>query len=68
MEALSASGINYTVLFYNPNIHPREEYEKRKNEIINYAQKINVPFVDGDYDTSDWFARVRGLESEPDRS
>ena len=68
MEALVASGINYTIFFYNPNIHPRKEYEIRKNEKIRFAQKMNVPFVDADYDTSNWFARVKGLEFEPERS
>ena len=68
MEALSASGINFTIFFYNPNIHPRKEYEIRKNENIGYAQKMNIPFVDADYDTSNWFARVNGLEFEPERA
>lgn len=67
MEVLSASGINFTIFFYNPNIHPRKEYEIRKNENIQFAQKMNVPFVDADYDTSNWFARVKGLEFEPER-
>ena len=26
MEALLASGIDYTIYFYNPNIHPLKEY------------------------------------------
>jgi len=67
MEALSASGIDFTIFFYNPNIHPRKEYEIRKNENIRFAQKMNVPFIDADYDTSNWFARVKGLEFEPER-
>lgn len=67
MEALSASGINFTIFFYNPNIHPRKEYEIRKNENIRFAQKMNVTFVDADYDTSNWFARVKGLEFDPER-
>ena len=32
MEAVAASDINTTVYFYNPNIHPIEEYEIRKEE------------------------------------
>jgi len=32
MESLVASKINTTVYFYNPNIHPIDEYEIRKNE------------------------------------
>ena len=67
MEALKVSGINFTIFFYNPNIHPRKEYEIRKNENIRFAQKMNVPFVDADYDTSNWFARVKGMEFEPER-
>jgi predicted adenine nucleotide alpha hydrolase (AANH) superfamily ATPase len=33
MEALAASDIKTTVYFYNPNIHPKEEYEIRKMKI-----------------------------------
>ena len=32
MEAVAASNIETTVYFYNPNIHPIEEYEMRKDE------------------------------------
>ena len=37
MEALLASDIDYTIYFYNPNIHPLKEYEIRKNENIRFA-------------------------------
>jgi predicted adenine nucleotide alpha hydrolase (AANH) superfamily ATPase len=67
MEAMAASGVDYTIFFYNPNIHPREEYELRKSENIRFAQKACVPFVDADYDTDRWFERARGLEWEPER-
>ncbi len=30
MEAMLASGIDFTIFFYNPNIHPQKEYELRK--------------------------------------
>lgn len=67
MESLLASGISYTIFFYNPNIHPRREYEIRKQENIRFAQKMNVPFVDADYDTDQWFSRIKGMEWEPER-
>ena len=67
MEAMAASGIDYTIYFYNPNIHPREEYELRKAENIRFAEKAGVPFVDADYDTDNWFARAKGMEWEPER-
>ena len=62
-----ASQIKFTIFFYNPNIHPKREYEIRKNENIRFAQKMNIPFVDADYDTSNWFARVKGMEFEPEK-
>jgi len=67
MEALSTSGIEYTIFFYNPNIHPKKEYMLRKEENIRFAQKHNVPFIDADYDLENWFARAKGLEWEPER-
>lgn len=67
MEALLASGIEYTIFFYNPNIHPAQEYLLRKDENIRFAEQHGVPFVDADYDTPNWFKRVRGLEHEPER-
>ena len=67
MEAMLASGIRYTIFFYNPNIHPRSEYELRKSENIRFAEKFGVPFIDADYDRDDWFARAKGMENEPER-
>ncbi len=51
----------------NPNIHPREECELRKQENIRFAEKHAIPFVDADYDKDNWFQRVKGLEWEPER-
>jgi len=67
MEAMLASGIDYTIFFYNPNIHPVQEYELRKNENIRFAQQFGIPFVDADYDRDQWFERARGMENEPER-
>lgn len=67
MEAMLASGIDYTIFFYNPNIHPEKEYLLRKEENIRFAEKHGVPFIDADYDTDNWFARAKGMENEPER-
>ena len=67
MEALLASGIDYTIYFYNPNIHPLKEYEIRKEENIRFAEKHGVPFIDADYDVDNWFERAKGMEYEPER-
>ena len=67
MEAVAASGIETTIYFYNPNIHPKEEYEIRKDENIRFAEKLGFDFIDADYDKDNWFDRVKGLEDEPER-
>jgi predicted adenine nucleotide alpha hydrolase (AANH) superfamily ATPase len=67
MEALAASKIETTIFFYNPNIHPQEEYQLRKEENIRFAQKLGMDFVDADYDKDNWFERTKGQENEPER-
>jgi len=67
MEAMLASGIDYTIFFYNPNIHPEREYLLRKDENIRFAEKHGVGFVDADYDKENWFERARGMEWAPER-
>ena len=67
MEALVASNIDFSIFFYNPNIHPIQEYEIRKQENIKFAEQHHIPFIDADYDKDNWFERVKGLEWEPER-
>jgi len=67
MEAVAASEIKTTVYFYNPNIHPLQEYELRKEENKRYCQKLGFNFIDADYDKDSWFKRIKGLENEPER-
>lgn len=67
IAAMVASGIDLTVFYYNPNIHPRDEYEIRKSENKRYAQKMGIPFIDADYDPPSWFERTQGLEFAPER-
>jgi len=67
MEAVAASDIDTTIYFYNPNIHPIEEYELRKEENKRYCETLDIRFIDADYDKDNWFDRIKGLEDEPER-
>ena len=67
MKRLLDSHIDYTVFFYNPNIHPYDEYLLRKEENMNFANKYNISFVDADYDPRKWFEMTKGMEHEPER-
>lgn len=60
-----------TILYYNPNIYPYEEYIKRKNEqikLINEIKTINkLDIIDCDYDNDLFNKLIKGLEREPER-
>ena len=58
-----------TVFYYNPNIYPYEEYEKRKQEQIRLINEFNsngekIEFIDGDYDYNVFLNVAKGLEKE----
>lgn len=56
-----------TVLYYNPNISPVEEYEKRKKEqirLINEMETKNpVSFLDCDYNNAEFENIAKGYEN-----
>lgn len=60
-----------TILYYNPNISPKNEYIKRKNEqvrlISEMKTKYKVDIIDCDYDNEIYENLVKGLENEPER-
>lgn len=64
---MRSEGHEVTILFYNPNIHPKEEYDLRKEENKRYAAALGIPFVDLDYDTTNWFDLAKGMEFDPER-
>jgi predicted adenine nucleotide alpha hydrolase (AANH) superfamily ATPase len=45
IKALREEGIEPTLFWYNPNIHPYAEYQKRRDTLINYAKTINASFI-----------------------
>ena len=55
-----------TVLYYNPNIEPKEEYLKRKEEQINFIKKVhpNIKILDIEYDNTIYNNEIKGLEHE----
>jgi epoxyqueuosine reductase len=60
-------GFSPTLFFYNPNIHPRHEYDLRKASVMAYAAKLRLPVVEADYDLELWEDWIKGLENEPER-
>lgn len=62
-----------TILYYNPNIYPYEEYLKRKEEQIKVIDELNkiskntISILDCDYDNSKYEEEIKGFEKEPER-
>jgi len=53
-----------TGFFYNPNIHPPSEYERRKGEAESFFSAENAPLVVSGYDTREFFEKV-GAKDAP---
>lgn len=60
-----------TILYYNPNISPIEEYNKRKEEQIKLINKIDkigkIDIIDCDYDNNIYEEKIKGYEDCKER-
>ena len=59
-----------TLLWYNPNIYPEAEFEKRYDTLLKLIGDMGlserVPVLREEYRSGEYYARVRGLEAEPE--
>ena len=59
-----------TILFYNPNIYPPEEYQARVHEEERLIREMHfkhpVHMISGTYDPNVYYKAVKGLEKEPE--
>jgi len=56
-----------TGFFYNPNIHPISEYEKRLNEVKKLSELLKFPLLEAPYsneEVKEWFNYIKGYEKE----
>ena len=67
IEKMAREGKDFAVAFYNPNIVPAAEYEKRRDENRRLCDLWQVPFVELEYDNDRWREATIGLENEPER-
>lgn len=65
--ALLQADHQVTGLFYNPNIDPPEEYERRRAEAGKVEGILDFPLLAGDYDRERWERAVRALHDEPEK-
>lgn len=54
------------LFFYNPNIHPTAERQKRLADVEKLAKIYGVDLIINDTDVEKWFGLIKGLEGEPE--
>ena len=55
------------VFFFNPNIYPLVEHNRRRDELINYCRNMGYEYILEEEDSSSWYKFVQGLEEEPEK-
>lgn len=55
-----------TGYYYNPNIFPREEYEKRLDATVSVADRLGFQLIEGPYDPQAWLESTAALAGEPE--
>lgn len=58
IERLKEQGFLPTLFFFNPNIQPQAEYQKRKQAAVIVAKSLAVEIEEGDYEFADWHNAV----------
>ena len=65
-ERLISEGHDVTGFFYNPNIHPEEEFRRRLDVARRVAEEFGFPLVVPAHDPREWFPRAAALADEPE--
>ena len=60
-------GYEVVVYFYNPNIYPEEEYQKRLEAEKTLCAHFNCELIIGDYEPDVYYKYVKGFENEPEK-
>lgn len=64
--SLIAEGHQVYGFFYNPNIHPPEEYRRRLENACRVARELSFPLAEGPYTPDEWLRQTASLKDEPE--
>jgi len=65
-ERLINNGYTPTAFFYNPNIHPQSEYERRLAEQVRFCSEKNYPLMIQDVDFERWEEGAKDFADQPE--
>jgi len=64
IQRLRREGFSVAGLFYNPNIHPEQEYLRRKEDIEIISKELRLDIKEAVYDIDTWFNSIKGHEKD----
>ena len=67
LSLLKERGYSVVVYFYNPNIFPDTEYQKRLEAEKKLCAHFDCEFIEGVYEPEVYYEYVKGLENEPEK-
>jgi len=67
VEAMKQHGISPVLYYCNPNIYPHDEYVRRRDECARFAEEMDIPMVEDNWNHDEWLSCIAGLENEPER-
>lgn len=53
-----------TVFYYNPNIYPKDEYIKRKDEQFRLLKQLNIKFIEGKYEPEKYLKCLQNFKNQ----
>lgn len=58
-----------TIIYYNPNIYPKAEYERRRDELKCFLKAVpyDIKVIEIEYDDSDFYRAIKGYEKCEER-
>lgn len=57
----------FIAFFYNPNIHPKEEYDLRLFDVKRSCEILDIDLIVGDYDFIHWLDEIQGFEEAEEK-
>ena len=66
-QLLKMLGYIPVAYFFNPNIHPKEEHDRRLEELRTYCRKYDFELYEENYQPEIFYKTAEGLENEPEK-
>lgn len=66
VQKLRADDYEVIGYFYNPNIYPQEEYNRRLKVVRDASKLLKFELLEGMYESDYWLEQIKGLQGEPE--